>query len=229
MFLHDSILWAMGPDGASGINIFCEESVREEVAEFFEDTFNAFWEEAEDAVAAAYGNCTEKGCPSPMAVSVSDEGVLASLEPLYLSFNFGDQIVSDDTAEDALQNALKKLTEEYPDVSYEGYIGFQWTDIHSGDVTQYEFSSDSDSFDETDRVYGFVGNALCTAMETEEEEFWDTLEGELESAEIEDFEQVANCFRAYAEWLPEDTMDRLLDVADEINEEIRPVLEEDGE
>lgn len=39
MHLNDSILWAMDAEGASGLIIRCDESRKEEVADFFEKTF----------------------------------------------------------------------------------------------------------------------------------------------------------------------------------------------
>ena len=50
MLLQDSLLWAIGDDGASGLHIYCEESIKEEVAEFFEETFTKEWYKVLDKV-----------------------------------------------------------------------------------------------------------------------------------------------------------------------------------
>ena len=61
MYLHDSIVWALGPDcGLSKILVYCDNSQKEEIASFFEETFSTYWSAAEDAVEKAYGDCTEK-------------------------------------------------------------------------------------------------------------------------------------------------------------------------
>ena len=224
MYLHDSILWAIGPDGASGLDIYCEAEKREEIAKFFEETFEKYWSEAEDAVEEEYGDCNEKEeeCGSPACVKVSETGVRVLFGPIYLSYHYGDDIESDGFADKALVKALKKLLKEYPDVTYEGYIGFRWSDTSCGDVTQYELSSKERIYGETDKVYDFVGSAIALGLQ--DDEFWDELSDQLEDAD--DFKQVMKCFHAYAKWIPDDTMEKLLDLAEEIDEDIRPELEE---
>lgn len=111
-------------------------------------------------------------------------------------------------------------------MSYEGYIGYYWSDCKCGDVTQYEISSECDFRGKTDKVYDFVGNALAYAMTEEEDEFWDEMYEQLYDCEIEDFEQVLACFHAYSKWLPKNAYNRLIELADEVDEEISSELEE---
>ena len=145
MYLHDSILWAVGPDGVSGINILCDSSKSEEVAKFFEETFEKHWADAEDAVEEEYGDCYEKDMEEfPVGVYVVETGVKVVFDALTLSYADGDRIVSDEYSDKALDKTLDDLLKTYPEVSYEGYIGFSWSDINGGDVTQYAISSKKD-------------------------------------------------------------------------------------
>lgn len=226
MHLHDSILWAIGPEGVSGVDIFCETSKSQEVVEEFEEIFVVCWNEAEDAVEAEYGDCTEKEeeCDVPAEVDVTDFGVRMLCGPLYFSYRSGDEIDFNGHAEKALKRALRILLEKYPEISYEGYIGYRWSNIHCGDVTQYELSSGGENLQETDKTYSFVGEALASKIQ--EEEFWEELTEQLDAAECDDFKQVLNNFYAYRKWISKEDAERILEVADEINEDFRSELEE---
>lgn len=232
MYLHDSILWALGTsglsNGASGINIFCETSKRKEVAQFFEDTFEKFWNDAQNAVEKEYGDCYEKdeGYGAPVSVFVTDDGVSAEFGTLDLTYQDGEYLESKGFGHKALNKSLKKLLKKYPEVSYEGYIGYYWSDCKCSDVTQYEISSERDFRGKSDKVYDFVGNALAYAMTEGEDEFWDEMYEQLCDCEIEDFEQVLACFHAYSKWLPKNAYNRLMELADEVDEEIGSELEE---
>ena len=224
MYLHDSIVWAIGPDGASGIIISCDDSQKEEIAGFFEETFSKYWSEAEDAVEDEYGDCCEKDeeYGSPATVTVEDNGVKVIFGALYLSYMGGDYLESEGFADKALEKTLKKHRKKYPGVSYEGYIAYHWSDVHCGDVTQYAISSGKT---QADKIYDFVGEAIAMGMQ-DDEEFWEEMDNQLCDADADEFKQVLKTFHAYAKWVPEDAFDQLMDIADEIDEDIRPELEE---
>ena len=227
MHLNDSILWAMDAEGASGLIIRCDESRKEEVADFFEKTFTKQWEKAMDAVEEEYGDCFEKDeeCGIPIEVNVAADCIRVTFEPIYLSFNYGDS-VDLEYASIALEKTLKKFRKKYPDASYEGYIGFRWSDTKSGDTVQYEMISEDPHCDRTDRTYDFVGMAISASMVTEGDDFWEEMQEQLWDADEDDFKEILCNFHTFKEYLPDDAVDRLLDIADEIDEEIRPVLEE---
>ena len=224
MRLHESIVWSVDEEDLSGLNIFCDSSKREEIAEFFEENFNKYWDDAKDSVEEKYGSCQEKDddCPSIATVSIADYGVKVSLEPLYLSYQYGDYIESEGYAQKALDKTLKKLLNQYPDVSYEGYIAYNWSDVHGGEAEQWELSSKGDLA--KDRVFDFIGESLAVA--TSDDEFWESMQENLEDAEIDDFKEILLNFKAYKKWLPEDVVERLLTIAEEIDEDLRSELDE---
>lgn len=224
MRLPESIVWSVNEDNLSGLNIICDNSKRDEVAEFFEENFNRYWDEAKDSVEEKYGSCQEKedDCPSIATVSVADYGVKVSLGPLYLSYQYGDYIESEGYAQKALDKTLKKLLNQYPEISYEGYIAYNWSDVHGGEAEQWELSSKGEL--PKDRVFDFIGETL--AVVTSDDDFWESMQENLEDAEIDDFKEILLNFKAYKKWLPEDAVERLLTMAEEIDEDLRSELEE---
>ena len=79
--------------------------------------------------------------------------------------------------------------------------------------------------EDSDKIYDFVGEGISFGMQ-DYDGFWEVMADNLECAELDDFIQVIECFKAYKEWIPEDVFDRLLELADEVDEDIRPELEE---
>ncbi len=211
----------------SGILIRCEESKREEIAKFFEENFEKDWSDAMDAVEEEYGDCMEKEdeCGSIATVSITEDGVLVLLGPLYLSYDNGDYIESEGFAYKALKKSLKRLINNFPDVSYEGYIGYTWSDQHGGEAEQWEISSDSDSPQETDKVYPFIGELLSEAVKSDD--FWDNMIDNLDGNEVEDLKKIIKIFYAYKEWLPDDCFESLFDLSEEVElDDVRSALEE---
>ncbi len=228
MYLHESIIWSASSSDLSGILIHCDEAKREEISKFFDETFTRDWSDAEDAVEKEYGDCMEKdeGYGSIATVSIDDDGVLVLLGPLYLSYSNGDYIESEGFAYKALKKSLKRLINTYPEITYEGYIGYTWSDQHGGEAEQWEMSSENDSLQETKKVYPFIGKRLSVAMESEN--FWENMADNLDCYEADesDFKKILKIFVAYEEWLPKDCFDSLFDVADGLDDEMRPELEE---
>lgn len=225
MRLHESIIWSVEEETLSGINIFCDSSKRKEVATFFEENFNKYWDEAKDAVEKEYGSCLEKDedCSTIATVSEADYGVKVVLEPLYLSYQDGDYIESEGYAYKALNKSLAKLLNTYPDISYEGCIAYTWSVLNGGEAEWWRISSKESNLSE-DRVFDFVGETL--ARELQDEEYWEKMAENLEEGELDDFKQIISNFYDYKKWISDDAIEKLMDIADEVDEEIRPELEE---
>lgn len=96
MELHESIIWSVEDEDLSGINIICDTAIKKEVASFFSENFDKYWNDAKDSVEEEYGDCVEKedDCPSIASVEEAEYGVKVVLEPLYLSYQYGDYIES---------------------------------------------------------------------------------------------------------------------------------------
>ena len=257
MYLSSFLLWAIGGARASGINIFCEKSKREEVADFFNEKMEKHWKEAQDVVWEEYGEENlyaeyedERTCyddDNPIIARVTDEAVFVEfVAPPQLSFSDGEFFAFEEGNE-ALERTLGELLREYPEISYEGYIGFRAGENYDWDwgcdvLFQCEISSHGTRvvFDETDRIYDFVGEALASAMkedrfweEIRNESLWDlfyiAVENENSGNEIEDdlerwgskfsFEQLLNSIKSYSKWISKDEYDHLLECIVDVNYE----------
>ena len=245
MYLSSFLLWAIGGAKASGINIFCEKSKREEVADFFNEKMEKHWKEAQDVVWEEYGEENfdgeiegERDCygdDNPIIARVTDEAVFVEfVAPPQLSFSDGEFFAFEEGNE-ALERTLGELLREYPEISYEGYIGFRTGGNYdwSCDVLfQCEISSHGTRvvWDETDIIYDFVCEALASAMKEDRfleeisgDDLWDlfdvVVENENSDNEIEDdferwgskfgFNQLLDSIESYSKWISKDEFDHL--------------------
>lgn len=120
-----------------------------------------------------------------------------------------------------MEKTLTKLLKQYPEVSYEGYIAYHWSDVHCGEAEQWSLSSGEKV--KEDKVFDFIGESLAKAMHSD---FWDEMAENLEDGDVDDFKQILANLYAYKKWLPEDTFDNLFELADEVDEDVRQELEE---
>ena len=232
MYLHDSIIWAVcaartAPqrDGFLEVDISCNAPVREEIAAFLQETFGRYWREAQDEVESHYElEDFGENDDDPAEVRIADEGVQLLFSRLVLSYCDGE-FSDHEYGNRALEKTLRKLLRVYPEVSYEGYIGYAWSDSHGGDVIQYELSSERPGQDiETDKVYDFVGKSIAAAAE--KDDFWDELSGQANYYGEKLFAEVLRCLYLYKEWVPQTVIDRFLNLADEIGDDVRTELED---
>lgn len=214
MLLPESLVWTFDSEGCCGVKIFCKDEEKEEIAERFEEIFNENYEEIMDLIEEDDGDCFEKDKELNPFISadIMDYGLFLRFDSLAMYCSDGDIIAQYD-AGDALVLALKQIKREYPDIRYEGYVGYHWSDIHGGDVCQYELSSDS----KNPKVYDFVGNALAFSFE---DDAWDRIEEHLQFADHDEYEKIFEAFDLYERWIPSDAKDRLVEIAEELGEDI---------
>ena len=225
MYIPESLIWAMGEDGCVAVKIYCEEGLREDIASRFSKVFNEEYEKVMDLIEEEDGDCYDREEEiNPFEdAKVTDYGVYLSFYSLAMFCCGGDRIASHDAGE-ALENALKIIKKEYPTVRYEGYVAYCWSDTHGGEICQYSISSEKN----TDGVvYDFLGEALGSALS--EDETWDRLADELEEAEEIEFKKILKLFHVYSDRLPEDAMDKLIELSEENEEDITESLEEFAE
>ena len=142
MRIPDCLVEAMGFDGCSAVKIYSEELLRKEIASRFTELFNEEYVKIMDLIEEDEGACYEKdeGINPFNGAKVTDYGVFLSFDCLAMYTAFGNHLADYD-AGDALNKSLKRIKQEYPSISYEGYIAYCWSDVNSGDVCQYEISS----------------------------------------------------------------------------------------
>lgn len=225
MKLSDKIV-ASYVEGFSGININCTDANVDSVASDFKNMFEEAWDNAMDELEEEYDAvCVEKEEEIGNPASMKKDGakVVVTFEPLSLMLNDGAR-ADNDYGPDALKDTLKKLTEKYPDISYEGLIAYEWSDEHGGDVVNEEISSGKT--DLSTKTYGFVKDifALVFNEDVFAEEFWEKMEWQLDDADEDDYKEIMRDFLAYN--VPEEAIDTLLEKAEDYDDELREELEE---
>ena len=132
--------------------------------------------------------------------------------PVFYKSEDCSDVISEE-ANAVIEKTLVKLLREYPEVSVEGYMGFCFEIGNEKKVYQYELTSKGTGicYDETDRVYDFVGESIAETMRNYF--FWKILAKQLEKVcgytKKEEIENVLKFIEAYSKWLPEDSDSRL--------------------
>lgn len=229
MELPESLLTALEKtEGHSGIVLFCKEEEREAVRDNFLETFKGEYDRLLDLIENEFGDCSEKEDDyNPIErVELNSDGVcilIGNLDLHYRDYSnrpiMGTNII---TGDDALAAVIEKLKKDYPSIRYEGYIGYFVSDSSFGEPYQYELSSVGTI--EQGKTYGFLGEAISVAVENDE--FWEELSEQLSYGEVDDFKEVIDCFKAYSDYLKEDTFKRLLSIAEECDEDLVDELRE---
>ena len=227
MLIPESLVWAMG--GCTAVKVFCADDLREEIATRFTELFNENYEELMDLIEEEEGDCNEKeeGLNPFNGAQIKECGILLPFDGLAMYSGYGDFLACHDAGE-ALEKALKTLKEEYPSITYEGYVAYVWSDVHSGEVCQYEISSEKRrKNDKGEKIYDFVGEALGFALQ--DDEIWDKLAEELDGSDENDFKRIIKLFHMYSKWLPSDTIEKIISISEESDVDIKESLEEFAE
>ena len=206
MFLSDSLTWALYSYDTSGIKVFCNEENREAAMIFFKSSFEENWKEALKKAEEIYGDIEEDCEFVPVFVYGCDEGFFISIECLEIRYCGGD-FYDFDLGSDALQGALKAMTDTYPSIEYEGCMECCLSDRRAGEACHWDIST------RDVEIYDFLGKVLAEALENDLEE---KLMEELSCNE--DFEETINALIAYSEYLGDETeplIKKVLELAEE--------------
>ena len=211
MRIPDCLVEAMGFDGCSAVKIYSEELLRKEIASRFTELFNEEYVKIMDLIEEEEGACYEKdeGINPFTGAKVTDYGVFLSFDCLAMYSGFGDHLAIYD-AGDALNMALNRIRQEYPSISYEGYIAYCWSDVHGGDVVQYQISSKRRrKKDKSFVVYDFIGEALRKILE--DEDAWERLSEFLLFQEEYTLKKIIKLYHLYSEYVPSDSIERIIE------------------
>ena len=220
MRIPDCLVEAMGFDGCSAVKIYSEELLRKEIASRFTELFNEEYVKIMDLIEEEEGACYEKdeGINPFTGAKVTDYGVFLSFDCLAMYSGFGDHLAIYD-AGDALNMALNRIRQEYPSISYEGYIAYGWSDVHGGDVCQYEISSKRRrKKDKGFVIYDFIGEALRKILE--DEDAWERLSEFLLFQEEYTLKKIIKLYHLYSEYVPSDSIERIIENSNKDDESI---------
>ena len=229
MYIPDCLVEAMGYDGCSAVKIYSEEAIRKEIASRFTELFNEEYEKIMDLIEEEQGDCEEKdeGINPFNSANVTDYGVFLSFECLAMYCGFGDHLANHN-AGDALTMALKRIRQEYPSISYDGYIAYCWSDVHDGDVVQYEISSKRRrKKDKSFIVYDFIGEALRKILDLKDA--WERLSEFLLFQEEYTLKKIIKLYHLYSEFVPSDSIERIIENSKKGDESIGVSLQKFAE
>ena len=68
-----------------------------------------------------------------------------------------------------------------------------------------------------------MGEALAEVLQVDAA--WDDLAEELEDADENDFKNILKLFHMYSQWIPTDVTDRIIDISENVDEDLRDNLE----
>ena len=226
MYIPDCLVEAMGYDGCSAVKIYSEEAIRKEIASRFTELFNEEYEKIMDLIEEENGACYEKdeGINPFNGANVTDYGVFLSFDCLAMYCGFGDHLANHN-AGDALTMALKRIRQEYPSISYDGYIAYCWSDVHDGDVVQYEISSKRRrKKDKGFIIYDFIGEALRKILE--DKDAWEFLSEALLYQDENTLKKIIKLYHLYSKFVPSDAIDRIIENSKKADESISASLQE---
>lgn len=224
MLLSESLVWALEEYDFSGVKVLCEKSICDNVANLFMEDFSNRWDDVLDNVEQEYGECDP--IEVPIEIFKKDYGFFICVGALDVRYDDGD-FYDLTYSYKALEAALKRMKKSFPQIEYEGYIGYPVSDIHAGEAVQWEMSTKNGS-----GLYDFVGELLGKIFssevyisdedDAESSEFWETLAEQLECNE--DFAETIETIYAYAKWISESDLVRaintIIDIAEEYDEDI---------
>lgn len=225
MVLAKSMVYAIenNNDIVSGVKIYCDSSITEEVSTTFMEIFNEKWKSALDEFENWWGSIDDI-YGLPILIRNTEYGLFVKVFTLAINDLVGE-VCDLDQGKYALDYSLKAVKEQYPSIEYEGFIAYSWSDSRDGDVEQYEVSSNET---DGDKVYDFVGEVIGKLLK-ECGCFWtDTDLEELYGWDKDDYVEIAQSLYAYKDWIDPEDMDsafnRIIDMLSQDTPEIREDL-----
>ncbi len=224
----DAIAWAIhyslhGYFNCSYLQFYCEEMQREEASKCFQKAFDAVRketlrscgrdEECDRSATTRTGWClttlTEDGF-------IATFGMLQNLDDVqwvHMSLNSGGQ--------DPVEEAASAVLYSFPSICYQGVENYIYQNTRGGEMWYKEYSSGA----EVPPVNEILGKELSSALKTEE--FWQTMKENMQWSPEKDFAEVLDFFRVYVPYIQDDTLERLLNLAEDIDPAIRTTLEQE--
>lgn len=234
--LLGDVLYALGDAdvNVSCINFHCDDTVAETAKDYFEKAFKKEWDATElshfsdeeewkeyiEDTSDMYYDGDEEA-RYPIKVFSTKDGFAAEISSLAMDVTDGVTYYDEPNT---LFDALARFQKEYPDIPFEGYVGYMMIDEHGSDVNEFTVSSENGfkySFS-LDTLFPSVGEGLAKALENEDflENIFDYIE-EDEEDEEDDYgtglnaKDVLKVLSSYSAWLPEDTCEKFIDLAEE--------------
>lgn len=194
--LPDSLLFILDDYKPSGIEFFSPEEIVEDAIKCFQDQFTDAWysefPEAAERFSYEWSQETQEYMkeenPVPLEISRTDYGFYAKIGNLTINSDFEAGF----TGESSVSSALEKIEEDFPDISFRGYIGWIWYDKVTCEPSQWECQKGNAG---NSLVYESVKQALKKAVL--DRRFWNQVIDTLISEPEENFVYI---LKLYSEW-----------------------------
>lgn len=218
MLLSQSLAWLLEDYDCSGIEVHCNKSIAKEIANSFMDEFSELWEKAVENVEEEFGDCDEVDVP--VRIKFTDYGFFMHISQLEIPYSYGD-FYDVDYGPDAFNKTFNDMTNNYPQIEYNGLIFYPLCDTRCGEIVQHEIYSRKDV-----EIYDFIGKGLFDLL-SDDEEFEENLATELESCE--DYKETIKILYAYKDFYDEALLKKaiqiILNVAEENDEDVEGLEE----
>lgn len=194
--LSDSLLSILDYYEPSGIEFFAPKEIVDDAIKCFQDQFTDAWYSEFPEAAERFGyewsqetqEYMKEENPVPLEISHTDYGFYAKIGNLTIKSDFEAGY----TGEISVSSALKKIEEDFPDISFRGYIGWLWHDKITCEPCQWECQKGNTG---NSLVYESVKQALKKAVL--DGDFWDQVIDGLISEPEENFVDI---LKLYSEW-----------------------------
>lgn len=209
--LSDALAFAMESYDFSGVKVYCDKTMCKEAIAFFEETYSELWKEAQNKVEEEYGSCEYSD--EPILIREEDYGFLIKpFDELEVRYSYGD-MWDPIYSEEAFDNSLKKLKENFPSIEYQGYMGYILRDIHGEQAASYEYYSGK----KRPKTYDIIGEKLGEILSGDPEDhpdFWETLSEHLDWFNEPD--KTINIIKSYKKWIKKEDLEKALTKIEEI-------------
>lgn len=192
--------------------VYCTPEECDEIAGFLKKEFDQEWNKALDEAEKVYGECDQKesGYNPLKSIRTTENGI----ELLFgnLAVYYEDELRAlRPNGEDALDKVILSLNERYPEIRYDGYIGYSWADEEGGENVQREITSEQ-SEELSKKVYPSVGEAIQRTVKIGADFLQTEMSDVIKYYDPEDVEEMLDFLRKYAPMLPEDIKKRLANI-----------------
>lgn len=221
-FVLGETLWILsnaGMDGQSRIEFKTDKKTAIKASNAFQTVFRKKWDNEIRKLTSA---CEEDVNDfieefwyyrNPISVILVEEGFNITISPLNLLCDENGTLALNGDC--ILTSTIDWFRKEYPDMKFDGYVGYPFSNRQYGEITEFSVSSEFGCSWRflRGKLFPSVGEALANAVG--EKKFWEELFDDWRLYEGVNYKNVLRVFYNYQSWLPEDVCEKYILLAKE--------------